>query len=97
MERDAGLDPSQRGLEVLGAPIGCDEFVRTQLHAAVVVLRGPSNLRVVRPRLPEKFVEAHDVAVFLPVGRRGGCWSPHEFGRFRLVFGSRGRALGHLG
>ena len=30
---DAGLDPSQRGLKVLGAPIGCDEFVRTQLHA----------------------------------------------------------------
>ena len=30
---DAGLDPSQRGLKVLGAPIGCDEFVRTQLQA----------------------------------------------------------------
>ena len=30
---DAGLDPSQRGLKVLGAPTGCDEFVWTQWHA----------------------------------------------------------------
>ena len=30
-----GLDPSQRGIKVLGSPIGSDEFVRTQLHATV--------------------------------------------------------------
>ena len=30
---DAGLDPGQRALTVLGASIGYDEFVRTQLHA----------------------------------------------------------------
>ena len=32
---DARLNPSQRGIKVLGSPIGSDEFVRTQLHATV--------------------------------------------------------------
>ena len=30
---DVDLDPSQRGLKVLGSPIGSDEFVRTQLRS----------------------------------------------------------------
>ena len=33
---DAGFDPSQWGIKVLGSPIGSDEFVRTQLHAAAI-------------------------------------------------------------
>ena len=87
---DACLDPSQRGLKVLGAPNGCDEFVRTQLHATATkqasllqkipavrdlqsalllllycaVPRANSYLRMVRPRLSEEFVEAHDGAVW---------------------------------
>ena len=32
---DVGLDPSQRGIKVLGSPIGSDEFVIAQLHATV--------------------------------------------------------------
>ena len=87
---DVGLDPSQRGIKVLGSPIGSDEFVRTQLHATATehasllqrilavkdlqsallsllfcaVPRANFHLRMVRPRLSEEFVQAHDDAVW---------------------------------
>ena len=35
---DVDLDPSQRGLKVLGSPIGSDEFVRTQLRSVATKL-----------------------------------------------------------
>ena len=66
---DAGVDPSQRGLKVLGAPIGCDEFVsctRRQPNRPVCCRKSPQSgifgvrgyCCIVRPRLSEEFVEA---------------------------------------
>ena len=52
---DTSLDPTMRGLKVLGAPIGSDEFVRAQLdvtvtkHATLLQRIPASPERVVAP------------------------------------------------
>ena len=82
--------------------------------ALVAVLRSSRanfHLRMVRPRLSDEVVQAHDDAVWKCfchlVGHRRrfstrekGSWSPNQFGRPGLVSGirqRRGRALGQLG
>ena len=45
---DVGLDPSQRGITVLGSPIGSDEFAKTQLHATVTEASLFQRIRAVK-------------------------------------------------